>query len=147
MKAEAPSMTIAIVFICGSLFAGEGIRFIDHIGEFPLEGTNEKIVVKEDLHAIQFRIRGLGPAHPAIQKGNDWFIAVVDNNHIWVHLGAGRLFYYSWPSKNCSKVDEWTYPHIGKAVLPEIVQKRLTNIGKQVRGTNAPACAVHDRQG
>ena len=101
------------------------IKFIDTVGEFPIPATAEIVRVTEIQSLIQFRIRGVGPVEPVIQKNKGWFIAVVDKDHVWVHLGAGRLFYYSWQSETQSRVDEWTYPNLGDAKLPKEVEDRL----------------------
>jgi len=117
-------LLVTIVLITPS-FAADLPMFIEQVGEFTIPKSQDKIVVTEHGDQIQFRIRGSGPLEPAIRKANDWFIYVEDRNHFWVHLGGGRLFYYSWQTDSRSRVDEWTYPRMGNATLPKPVEDRI----------------------
>ena len=123
---------MAMLFSCGLCLAGE-IQFIEEIGEFPVVNTDYDVVVTKEQEHIQFRIRGSGPLKPAISKDAKWFIAMVDANHFWVHLGGGRLFFYSWQSETRSRVDEWTYPRMGEVKLPEEIEERMRKLVEQDR--------------
>jgi hypothetical protein len=116
-----------LFFLIGSHpgHGAENPRFFDRVGEYSIPDSKDPIVVTEEGDWIQFRIRGFGPTDPAIRKTDDWFIYLEDKDHVWVHLGSGRLFYYSWQSDTRSRVDEWSYPNLGAVQLPKPVEDRL----------------------
>jgi|688.fasta_scaffold1166667_1 hypothetical protein len=126
MKSKALLHLLLALVLIAPGFGADAPTFIDQVGEFRITDSKDKIVVTEQGDQIQFRIRGSGPLEPAIQKkSRDWFIYVEDKNHYWVHLGGGRLFYYTWQTDSRARIDEWTYPQMGDVKLPKPVEDRI----------------------
>jgi hypothetical protein len=100
------------------------VRFITTIGS-QLIGDTEKIVVTEEKDGrIQFRIRGTGPTEPQIKDRTRWFIAVVSPDDVWVHLGDGRLFRYTFAPANI-RADEYQFPNIPIHNFPDAIRQKL----------------------
>lgn len=127
MKAIRSAFLLSLFCLSQTIAAETTIQFIDKIGEFSISGMKETIKITRTADHVQFRIRGSGPAEPAIHAESGWFIAVVDKDHFWVHLGGGRLFYYSWSYPH-ARIDEWTYPKLGNVKPPPEVEARLKAI-------------------
>src|SRR4051794_32201804 len=125
MKSLLLSAHCILLLLTGACASESQTRFIDSAGAFDIPLLEEKIEVTHVGDLIQFRIRGTGPKDPIIISGDQWFIAMVDKDHFWVHLGKGRLFYFTWQANNHSRVDEWTYPNLGSEKLPVDVEERL----------------------
>ncbi len=128
--------TFILLVMSASGLASQAIQFIDQTGKFAIPGSTDSIVVRKAKSMIQFRIREFGPNEPIISISSDWFIAVVDKDRYWVHLGNGRLFYYSWESDSKSRVEEWTYPNLGAIPLPKEVEDRIKNTAEQGAAAN-----------
>ncbi len=123
-------LLISLLLVCQSS-GEESPVFIQQVGEFSIPDSKNRIVVTEEGDWIQFRIRGAGPMEPAIRKTSDWFIYILDKDHYWVHLGAGRLFYYSWQSDTHISFAEWTYPRMGNTQIPKPVENRMKKYSEQ----------------
>jgi len=119
---------LTIILISCTAYSGS-ITFLESPGVFPIPGSKEVIEITKQNDKIQFRIRGSGPSEPIIIPTSGWFVAVIDKDHAWVHLGGGRLFYYSWlnESGSHSRVDEWQYPKMGAVLLPSEIEQRIRN--------------------
>ncbi len=128
--------TLILILMSASGLANTAIRFIDQTGEYDIPGSADSILVTKADSLIQFRIRESGPKEPLISESADWFIAVVDEDQFWVHLGNGRLFHYLWESDSKSRVEEWTYPNLGSIPLPEEVADRIKNTAEQGAAAN-----------
>ncbi|MEM9882753.1 MAG: hypothetical protein AAF800_07540 [Planctomycetota bacterium] len=103
----------------------EAVTFQDTLGKHGVPQSNYQVVITSENDMLQYRIRGEGPTDPQIEPGTGWFVAVVDADTYWVHLGEGRLFRHHWSAPDRSRVDEWTYPRLGEIPLPEAVEDRL----------------------
>ncbi len=125
-KPEAePGASSAAVAEKGETGKNGGIRFYDSVGTHSIPDSGESVIISGVENKIQFRIRGAGPSEPLIRRDGGWFIASVTKDQFWVHLGEGRLFYYSWRSDKSSRVDEWKYPNLGSVALPPEIEAKL----------------------
>jgi hypothetical protein len=100
-------------------------QFITTVGSHRIGDTDDTIEVERKNDRIQFRIRDVGPSEPAIDGRARWFIAAMSANDVWVHLGEGRLFHYTWTTPVHGRIDEFQFPDIGDQKLPEAVRQKL----------------------
>lgn len=118
---------IAVVATSGWAWAGD-IRFMDTIGTWDLGGKDGAIVTSETSTHIQYRIRGNGPAKPQIEKGKDWFIAMLDKDHFLIYLGDGKFHSISQErtskTSTSTEIASFTMSNLcGRTLPPEVLER------------------------
>ena len=123
-------IAVSWVLLSASAYA-ESVVFRDLVGRWRIFGTDEFVEITETPQGMHFKIRDCETSDEEhIDKNADWFIAMVDQDHFWAHLGGGRLQFYAWEKvpKNSLHITEYMYPKLRDVELPPQVEARMRKV-------------------